>query len=107
MDDRGHEQPGRLAEVDERAQRRVGQHGIGLAQVTQDHLDAGAVSQQPTGLLTHHRVVVHVHDPAPRVDRLHNLVGVAHSRQPGPDIDELANPAPGYPPSCPLMKTPV
>jgi hypothetical protein len=99
----GHQQPDRLAEVDQRPQIRVGQHARGIAQVTEDHPDQAPVGQQPARLLADHRVVVHVDDPALRVDQADHLVRVAHRRQPRPDIDELAHPAAGYPPRGPLM----
>jgi hypothetical protein len=95
------------AEIYSGSRSRDGGHAIGIAQVAQDDPDPGAVSQQLPGLPGHHRVVVHVHDPALRVGRLHHLVGVAHGRQPRPDIDELADPLPGYPSGRPLVEPAV
>jgi len=104
---RGHEQAGRLAEVDQGPQLRVGQQALRVAQVTQDHLDPGGAAQQLPGLRPHHRVVVHVYDAALRVDGPDHVVGVAHGRQAGADVDELADPAPGDPPGRPLVEAAV
>ena len=43
----------------------------------------------------HDRVVVHVHDPGLRRDRLGDLVGVARRRDAGADVQELADPRVG------------
>jgi hypothetical protein len=104
---RSHQQAGRLAEVDQGPQLRVGQQALRVAQVAQDHLDPGGAVQQLPGLRPHHRVVVHVHDTARRLDGPDHVVGVAHGRQAGADVDELADPAPGDPPGRPLMEAAV
>ena len=53
----------------------------------------------------HHRVVVHVHHPAGRVDRLRQITAGLRARQPRPDVDELPDPRlDGQEPHRPLMK---
>ena len=44
--DRGHQQAGRPAEVDQRPQLRIAQQALRVAQVAQDHLDPGGAAQQ-------------------------------------------------------------
>lgn len=91
----------------QRAHIRVVQHAIRITQVCEDDADAIMAGQQITSLLADHRVIVCIHNPAARVHQVHHLVGVAHGRQPRPDIDELADPALGNPPGRPLMESSV
>jgi hypothetical protein len=76
----------------------VGQHGGRIAHVgihAADRTPAGACCQQGTGVRQHHRVVVHVHDPRVRCDGLRGLMRAARRRQPGADIEKLADPCLG------------
>ena len=107
MDHRGHQQPGGLAEVDQFPQGRVGQDGTGITKIAQDDPDSGIVSDQGRRVLADHRVVVCVDHPALRIDLMHDLVRVTDGRQPGADVDELADPALGYPFRGPLVKAAV
>jgi hypothetical protein len=50
-----------------------------------------AAGQQGPRVREHDRVVVHVHHPALRRDRLSDLVRVAGRRDAGPDVEELAD----------------
>jgi hypothetical protein len=94
---RGHQQPGWLDGIDQRAQIRMPQHAVRVTQVPEDDADPVMAGQQVAGLLPDHGIIIHIDDPAARVHEMHHLVGVADGRQPGPDIDELADALLGYP----------
>ena len=78
---RGHQQPDRLAEVDERPQVRVIQHLAGVPHVGDDQLGVHVVVEQAAGHGPHHRVVVHVHHARVRGYLPDGLVRVALGRQ--------------------------
>jgi hypothetical protein len=59
------------------------------------HALGSRVDQQHPRVRQHDRIVVDVHDPRLRRDRLGDLVGVLHGGQAGADVEELANP--GFP----------
>ena len=52
-------------------------------------------------------VIVYVDHAARLIDRLRGLVGVISGRQPGPDIEELADTLPGDPSHGPAEELPV
>ena len=68
----------------------------------------GRALQQRGGVAEHDRVVVDVDDPAPRRDRLGDLVGIALGGQAGPDVEELAQAGLlGQEPDRPAQERPV
>jgi hypothetical protein len=94
--------------VGDAVQQRDEQHANGLAEVKRlgglgddrGHVpgvrvqvgDAAGAGEQPAGRVEHHRVVIGVHDPRLRGDRLGYLMGVAPVRDAGPDVQELPDP---------------
>jgi hypothetical protein len=63
-----------------------------VAQVGPDHGGRGVIRHQGLSVHGHHRVVVDVDDAGVRVSFLRSLVRVRAGRQPGADIEELADP---------------
>ena len=107
MHDGGHQQADGLREVDELAQFRTAQQGIGIAQVGLDECGAVAPGEQRRSMRGDHRVDVHVNHPGiGRVPEDH-LVGVALSRQARSEVEKLPYAALGHPQRRPLVETAV
>ena len=83
------QQRDRLVEVDQLAQRGVGQDRVRLEHVPPDHRGAGDAVQHAAGVRQHDRVVVDVDDPGLRAGVQRDLVRVAHRGQSGADVDDL------------------
>jgi hypothetical protein len=56
-----------------------------------------ALLEQRPQVEHHDRVIVDVGHAGPRGDRLRGLLRAGRGRQPGPDVNELADPLPGHP----------
>jgi hypothetical protein len=56
------------------------------------------MGQQHLAVDDRHRVVVDIDDPGIRGDGMGDLVDIAHGRQPGPDVEELADSGGGQEP---------
>jgi hypothetical protein len=91
MKDRDEQEGHRLAEIDQLSNLRVSQDRAGLPQVGQDDAGGAAAREQRVGVHVHDGVVVHVNDPRVRCGGLGYLVGVLGGRQPGADVQELAD----------------
>ena len=106
--DRHQQQGDGLAEVDERADLRVGQDSLGFAQVGQDDAGGAAAGQQRVGVHVHDGVVVDVGDPGARRGLGGDLVHVPGGRDAGADVDDLPDARlPGQEPHGPLQERPV
>ncbi len=87
--------PDRLAEVEQAAHLRVAEHLPRFAQIRAERDDIGA-GHQRGGMAGHERIDVHVDDPCPGRRPVDDLVGIGHVRQPGAEIEELADALPEH-----------
>jgi hypothetical protein len=62
-----------------------------LPQIAQHELRTLIRGQQRSRMRGHYLVVVHIHDPHVRIDRLRDLMNVLPGREPGPEIEELVD----------------
>ena len=88
----GQDDADRLREVDHAVEHWVVQHGGGVPQVRLADREPCPGGQQRPGVTDHHRVVVHVGDPRPRVHRPGGLVHRRTRRQPRAEVNELGDP---------------
>jgi hypothetical protein len=75
-----------------RSSSRLGEHGVGTAQVAQREGGGarGAAGEKGMGMGEHHGVVVDVHDARRRRELLGQLVGVGRVGDARADVEELA-----------------
>src|SRR5580693_4481010 len=86
----GQEEKGRgLAEIYQSLHGRVGEDLVRLEQVLLDDRGVRDALEHGPGVGEDHRIVIDVDHPGRRVGVQGDLVGVAHGRQPGPDVDDL------------------
>ena len=91
VQDRARDDGDRVVKVDQRADRRVGQDLLWLADVGADHHGVFVLGEHGAAVRQDNRVVVYVDDLGPRGGALRHLVHVVRGRQPGPEVDELAD----------------
>src|SRR6185437_11574080 len=76
-----------------------GENLLHVPQVSPDHRGGLLVSHQRLGVQEYHGIVVDVNDTSIRMPGLGDLVGIGTGRQPGPDVEELADSAVAQEPS--------
>jgi hypothetical protein len=89
VDDRVEYQADRLAEVEQGTDLGRGEQRARRPDVGEHHDGRGVVGEQRLAVQGHARVVVYVHHPGGRVDRLGDLVRVLHRGQAGAQVEEL------------------
>jgi hypothetical protein len=94
VQDRGERQGHRLGQIQGLAQIGIGEAPLRVAQVGVDvgGGSLGGAGQQRAGVDEHDRVVVDVHHARGGIDALGHLVQVGAGGDPGPDVEELADP---------------